>query len=154
MDSYKSRGFPYKSDMFTTGKDHFGYGHATRTVGMGFRMTSSQYLTQANKRSNVTIMTNTLVDKLKLETKDGKIAATGVHAISEDGSKITLNAKSEVILSAGSYCTPAILLRSGIGGKEEVSKHGIEQTVELPGVGKNLQDHLVSSLRAVKSLHH
>jgi len=144
MDSFASKGFPYKPDMFTTGKDHYGYGHATRSVGEGFRMTSSQYLTATNHRANVTILTKTLVDKVIVEERDGKVTATGVEVLSEDGSKVTFNAKSEVILSAGSYCTPAILLRSGIGGEEELSKHGIHQVVDLPGVGKNLQDHLVS----------
>jgi choline dehydrogenase-like flavoprotein len=48
----------------------------------------------------------------------------------------------EVILSAGSICTPQILLLSGIGDKEELRKFGIKTVVHLPEVGKNLQDHV------------
>jgi choline dehydrogenase-like flavoprotein len=54
----------------------------------------------------------------------------------------TINASKEVILSSGAFGSPQILLRSGVGPKEEIIKHGIEHKIDLPGVGKNLQDHI------------
>jgi choline dehydrogenase len=56
--------------------------------------------------------------------------------------KLRLEARKEVILSAGSLNSPQILLRSGVGPRGEITKHGIEQLHELPGVGANLQDHI------------
>jgi choline dehydrogenase len=51
-----------------------------------------------------------------------------------------VRAKREVILSAGAYITPQLLMLSGIGPASEIRRHGIEPRVDLPGVGKNLQD--------------
>ena len=48
----------------------------------------------------------------------------------------------EVIVSAGAVGSPQLLLLSGIGPRDELEKHGIPLIVDLPGVGKNLQDHL------------
>ena len=52
----------------------------------------------------------------------------------------------EIILSAGTIGSPHILLLSGIGPREELEKHAVPLVLDLPGVGKNLQDHLIASL--------
>lgn len=68
------------------------------------------------------------------------------------GKRFTVTATKEIILSAGSVGTPQILLLSGIGDVKELSKLGIKSTVNLPDVGKHLQDHpLVSNFFAVNS---
>lgn len=59
---------------------------------------------------------------------------------SELGPLRTAVARHEVILSAGAFNTPQLLMLSGIGGREELTRHGIECRVDLPGVGHNLQD--------------
>lgn len=74
---------------------------------------------------------------------DGELRATGVRAVKADGTVVEIKARKEVIVSGGSYCSPNILNRSGIGAKDELEKHGITTLVDLPGVGKNLMDHLV-----------
>ena len=80
--------------------------------------------------------------------------ATGVSCIGEDGEEFTLNATKEVLLSSGAFGSPQVLLRSGIGPEQEITKHGIEHKVELPGVGKNLQDHIdYLSVHKYKSLN-
>jgi choline dehydrogenase-like flavoprotein len=58
----------------------------------------------------------------------------------EPGEKKTVRATCEVILAGGAFNTPQLLMLSGIGPKDELEKHGIDVRVELPGVGKNLQD--------------
>jgi choline dehydrogenase-like flavoprotein len=85
------------------------------------------------------------VDKIELEKHGNAFKATGVKVISNGGSREVYTARKEIVISGGAYCTPPILLRSGIGAKEEVEKHGIKSVIGLPGVGKNLQDHLIAT---------
>lgn len=132
--------------MFSRGENPHGCGHALRTVNGGFRVTAADYVTKGNFRSNITVLTNSLVDKVILDKHGDAIKATGVQVVSPDRSKAVFTARNEIVISAGAYCSPAILLRSGIGAKDEVSKHGITCQLDLPGVGKNLMDHLVSLL--------
>lgn len=85
------------------------------------------------QRANLTVKTKALARRIVLE--DGR--AVGVEL--RDG---TLRARREVILSAGAFGSPQLLLLSGIGPRAELAAHGIEVAHELPGVGQNLQDHL------------
>lgn len=146
-ESMIDQGLPLDHDMFTTGETPHGCGHCPRTVYKGIRSTGADFITNDYARKNITILPNSTVDRVLLETGSEGIKATGVAVVRTlDGTKSEFKARKEVIISAGSYCSPAILLRSGIGAKEEVEKHGIESIIDLPGVGKNLMDHLVSLL--------
>lgn len=132
--------------MFTHGNNPHGCGHAPRTVYQGIRSTGADFVTKSNKAANVHLLVETHVDKVILETDDkGELRATGVRAVRPDGSIIEFKARKEVIISGGAYCSPNILNRSGIGAKLELEKYGIPTLVDLPGVGKNLMDHLVSN---------
>ena len=131
--------------MFTTGEVPHGCGHVVRTHHQGLRTTGADFVTNGYHRDNIDILTNTTVDKIVLEKDGGSLRATGVELTDESGTKKTMAAREEVIVSGGAYCSPPILLRSGIGPKEELEKLGIRCAVDLPGVGKNLLDHLVSS---------
>ena len=142
--SMQDKGLPLDPDLFSTGRTANGCGHATRTVSRGFRVTAADYVTKDRQRSNITIMHNTIVDKVKLEKHGNSHRAIAVDAVFADKSKSTFTARKEIVISAGVYCSPAILLRSGIGAKEELEQHKIPCQVDLPGVGKNLIDHLVS----------
>ena len=62
-----------------------------------------------------------------------------------EGAKIEVKARREVLLCGGSYDSPAILLRSGIGTKEDVQAVGVDSKVDLKGVGETLMDHPVSA---------
>ena len=93
--------------------------------------TGFAYLDPARGRPNLTILADTLVDRLLLE--DGR--ATGVLAGGRE-----LQAEM-VVVSASAYGSPAILLRSGIGPAEDLGRHGIGTAVELP-VGEGLVDHV------------
>lgn len=136
-------GLPYHPDMFSTGESPHGCGDVPRTVHQGIRTTAADFVTKNYKRDNITIKTEVTVDKLLLSEDSGKLTATGVAAFSKTGQKIEYKARKEVLVTAGAYCSPAILMRSGIGSKEQLEKHGIECHVDLPGVGKNLMDHVL-----------
>lgn len=93
------------------------------------------YLDPLRDAPNLRIVSETLVDKL---TFDGS-RVTGVEAVGPEG-RVHI-AAARVILAAGAYGTPLILLRSGIGAGNDLREYGIPQMHELPGVGYNLQDH-------------
>ncbi|CAM1501954.1 Fc.00g039380.m01.CDS01 [Cosmosporella sp. VM-42] len=142
-DSMVSKGLPLDDDMFAHGNNPHGCGHATRTVYKGLRTTGADFVTKPQQK-NVDLMVETHVDKVIIEKdENGELKATGVRAVKADGTVVELKARKEIIVSGGSYCSPNILNRSGIGAKEELEKHGITTLIDLPGVGKNLMDHLI-----------
>jgi choline dehydrogenase len=89
------------------------------------------YLDPARARPNLTILPDTLVDRL--EVRDGR-----AHAVRT--TTATLEADT-IVLAAGTYSTPAILERSGIGDPDRLRPLGIRTAAALPGVGRNLVDH-------------
>ena len=140
--SYKSKGLQYHPDMFSSGETANGCGHALRTTWQGYRTTAADYITKDHKRSNVTIKCNMTVDKVILERdSDGNLRARGAEYEDENGNRFKAFAKNEVVVTGGTYGSPAMLLRSGIGSKADLEALGIKCEVDLPGVGKNLQDH-------------
>ena len=150
LDSMESSGLPLQHDMFTTGDNPHACGHVPRTVYKGVRTTGADFLRGGNR--NLRILTDTLVDKVILEQVEGSLRATGVQVVDRDGDRTVVKVRKEVIISGGAYCSPPILLRSGIGPKEELEQVGVECRIDLPGVGKNLMDHLVcTSLSSIPS---
>ena len=144
LDSYRSKGLSFKPDMFSSGEGAHGCGHAVRTSHKGVRTTAADYIDDGNTSSNLDVKTNVYVDKVILEDTLGSIRAVGVELQDSTGDKYSVKARKEVALTAGAYGSPAILLRSGIGDRREIEKHDITSRVDIPGVGKNLMDHLVS----------
>ncbi|KAI9370410.1 hypothetical protein BJX61DRAFT_96484 [Aspergillus egyptiacus] len=144
LDSFVDKGLPLHHDMFSTGDVPHGCGHAPRTVHKGIRTTAADFITKEYDRSNVTIVNDATVDRIVLKaTATGPPRATGAVARIGGTTEKTFHARREVIISGGAYCSPAILMRSGIGARDELAHHGIPCQVELPGVGKNLMDHLI-----------
>lgn len=142
LESMEDKGLPLVPDMFTTGDTPNGCGHAPRTVYQGNRTTAADYL--VNQGPNLSIKTETTVDKIILEGAGSDLRAVAVKVLEKDGSLREIKARKEIIVSGGAYCSPAILMRSGLGPRAELSSHGIECKLDLPGVGQNLMDHLVS----------
>lgn len=104
----------------------------------GERCTSaSAYLFAAMGRPNLTVLTRTHAEKLLLD--EGR--ATGV-LVRRGPRRLRIEARREVILAAGSFGSPQLLLLSGIGPEAELRAHRIPVQHDLPGVGANLQDHL------------
>jgi choline dehydrogenase-like flavoprotein len=115
-------------------------------TGFAAKRTTAATAYLSNPPSNLTIITDAQASKIIF---DGK-RAIGVQA----GGKDYL-AANDIIISAGAVDTPKLLLLSGIGPKDELSSHGISSVIDLPGVGKNLQDHLyVRSTVQVADDHH
>ena len=129
--------FGHNEDFNGESQEGIGYYQTTQKNGKRCS-TAKAYLVPALERDNLTVLTDTNVNKINIV--DGK--ATGVLCINAEGNEFIIEASKEVLLSSGAFGSPQILLRSGIGPADEILKHGIEHKLELPGVGKNLQDHI------------
>ncbi|MBU3593341.1 GMC family oxidoreductase N-terminal domain-containing protein [Polynucleobacter sp. 71A-WALBACH] len=131
------------SDDFNQG-DNFGVGYFDVSQRKGWRLnTSKAFLRDAAKRSNLTVITEAVVNKLLIDpnSKD----CYGVQYIKDGKTTEALcdvDNQGEVILSAGAIGSVQILERSGIGSAAHLNKLGIAVNADLPGVGENLQDHL------------
>jgi choline dehydrogenase-like flavoprotein len=99
--------------------------------------TADAYLRPAAKRPNLRVVTRATVEGLEL---DGR-RVTGVRYRDRRGRTRTAAAAREVILSAGAFGSPHILLLSGIGPGAHLQEMGVQVRHDLPGVGENLQDH-------------
>lgn len=142
LKSYESKGLKYHPDMFSTGETANGCGHALRTTWQGYRTTAADYVTKDHKRENITIRCHSTVDKVVFEKdSDGTLVVKGVEYQDDQGNSTKVLARKEVVITAGTYGSPALLMRSGIGPKAELEKLNIPCQVDLPGVGQNLQDH-------------
>jgi choline dehydrogenase len=95
------------------------------------------FLSGAKNRANLKIITNAEVTKLDIEGR--KVRGVVVR---QNGQEMTIAARGEVILSAGTVGSPDILLRSGIGPAAQIKAIGAALIHNLPGVGQNLQDHV------------
>ncbi|KAH8812374.1 putative GMC oxidoreductase [Xylogone sp. PMI_703] len=142
IESFVSKGLSFHEDMFSSGNTPHGCGHAPRTVHNGLRTMATDYFRYKNIK-NLVILTNTLVDRILTEPNGLAHRAVGVITWDADGEQHKYRAKREIIITGGSLCSPAILLRSGIGPRAELQANDIPCVIDLPGVGKNLQDHMV-----------
>jgi choline dehydrogenase-like flavoprotein len=98
---------------------------------------AAAYLHPVMDRPNLTVMLHTQARKVLLHGK----RAVGID-ITQDGKIVRLNARREVVLAGGTFNSPQLLMLSGIGDPVELGRHAIPVQHALPGVGKNLQDHL------------
>lgn len=133
-------GLPYNPD-FNSGNPE-GCGFYQITARDGRRSSTAQaYLKSARKRGNIEVRTDCFVRKVVLE--GGR--ATGVE-YERGGRTAIARARREVVLSAGAITSPKILMMSGIGSPTDLSTHDIAVKANVPGVGRNLHDHVEVSL--------
>lgn len=90
------------------------------------------------------IAVNSQVTKVLIDPVTKK--ARGVEYVDQAGNTQTVYALKEVILSAGAINSPHLLLLSGVGPREDLEAVGIDVIVDLPGVGRNLQNHVAGSI--------
>ncbi len=120
------------------GERQEGFGMFQVTQRDGERWSASRgYVEPIREQGNFDVRTDTLVERLVVE--EGRV--TGVQVRDGSGSK-TLYARHGVILSAGAFGSPQILMLSGIGPGDHLQAHGIEVVLDRPEVGSNLQDHI------------
>lgn len=130
-----SAGYKRRTDVAIG--EHDGVSKIELSVGAGRRQsTSYTYLRQALGRPNLTVRTRALTQRLEFERR----RATGVR-YRRDGEACVAHARREIILSAGSYQSPQLLMLSGIGPAEHLQSVRVPVLHDLPGVGQNLNEH-------------
>jgi choline dehydrogenase/4-pyridoxate dehydrogenase len=132
----------HKSTPDYNGAQQEGFCTWQMTVKDGRRCSAADaYLRPALARQNLTVETGALATQLIFNGR----RAVGVEFI-QRGETAIAHAEREVILCGGVINSPQLLMLSGIGDPDELGAHGIAVKVALPGVGKNLQDHISASV--------
>ncbi len=137
VKTLQGMGIPYNPDF--NGAHQFGVGFMQHTIDWKTRKRSSAvdaFLAPVMSDPLLTIETGATVTSLDM---DGD-RVIGVRYM-QNGTPKHAEAGNEVILAAGAYQTPKLMMLSGIGPEDELRRHGLKTTVALSGVGKNLQDH-------------
>jgi choline dehydrogenase len=130
-------GLPLNADFNGASQEGVGLAQLTQKRGMR-NSTADAYLRPALRRPNLVVLTDTLVQRVLFEGK----RASGVACVRQ-GEEEEIYASQEVILCAGAINSPQLLLLSGLGPAEQLQDQGIAVLSDLPGVGENLQDHLL-----------
>ena len=136
VDAGRQAGHPVNDDF--NGAEQQGFGRYDFTIRGGKRCSASTaFLHPVRHRRNLTVATDSLVGRVVVEGD----RATGVE-VAQGGETRTFSAAREVILCGGTVNSPQLLMLSGIGPADELKRHGIPVVHDLPGVGRNLQDHV------------
>jgi choline dehydrogenase-like flavoprotein len=138
FDALASLGYSYREDL--NGADSEGMGLRQLSIRGGTRETTANALLQpALGRPNLVVLTGTQATRIVLEGR----RAVAIEARSAGGSLI-VKAHREIVLAAGAIQSPQLLMLSGIGDGEHLASLGLSVRHVLPGVGRNLHDHLAS----------
>lgn len=141
LESGRSAGYPVSEDL--NGARPEGFGAFQTNIDRGVRAsTAHAYLAPALGRPNLTVETGAKVRRLLLDRN----RASGASYV-KGGRAHEARATREVILAGGAFASPQLLMLSGIGPADELRALGLEVSVDLPGVGMNLQDHPVAYMR-------
>lgn len=128
-------GHPINEDFNGAAQEGAGYYQTTSRKGRRWS-TAVAYLRRAQRRTNLTVVTNALVHRVTFDNK----RATGVTWSGPEG-LARATARREIVMTAGAIGTPAILQRSGLGPAARVRALGVELVHDLPELGENMQDH-------------
>ena len=134
-------GIPRNNDF--NGVAQEGAGYFQLTTRKGWRCsTAVAYLNPVRHRHNLDIVTHAFVERIAF-ADDGTGAATGIaYTVDHETGHASLKSGGEIVLSGGTIGSPQILQVSGIGPGELLRGLGIPVKKDMPGVGRNLQDHL------------
>ena len=130
-----SAGFAHNPDFNGVTQDGIGLYQVTQKNGERFSAAKA-YLTPHRQRPNLTVLTGVTVDKVEWQQR----RAVAVHAL-HGGQRLRWQARREIVLCAGAFQSPAILMRSGLGPGAHLQSLGIAVQLDVPGVGENLHDH-------------
>jgi 4-pyridoxate dehydrogenase len=137
LEAARAAGYPIVRDY--NAERHEGFARSQYSIRNGKRCSASAgYLRPVVKRPNLEILTNALVLRVLMNGT----RATGVE-FARNGQKVQAFADGEVILSAGTFNSPQILMLSGIGPAAQLRSMGIKPLLDLPA-GRNLHDHVAA----------
>jgi choline dehydrogenase len=138
-------GLPMKADL--NEGDQAGIGYFSRTIVDGRRVSAaSAFLDRSAGRSNLTVLSGVHVTRIRIQGS----RAVGVDCV-QDGRAVSFDAQREVVLSAGTINSPQLLQLSGVGPGAHLQSLGIHVERDLPGVGRNMQEHFnAGCVHAVK----
>jgi choline dehydrogenase len=140
LQACQQLGLRYRHDF--NGREQEGCGIYQIAARGGVRSSSvSAYLRPAMHRENLRVLTEAKATRVLIE--QGR--AVGVQ-YDQGGSRVEIRAEREVIVSSGAINSPKLLLLSGVGDAKQLREHGLPVHADVPGVGRNLQDHLEMSL--------
>lgn len=136
IEAGRQAGYPFTADM--NGYQQEGFGKMDMTIHQGERWSAAKaYLKPIRSRPNLTIETGALSTRILFEGR----RAVGVEYAQGPQVRVARAAR-EVILCGGAINSPQLLMLSGVGPADQLRRHGIAVVHDLPGVGRNLQDHL------------
>jgi choline dehydrogenase len=140
LEAAQQMGFPRVDDL--NGPMRAGAGYINMNIAAdGTRVSAARAFLRPNLgRPNLILLLNANVTKVVFEGD----RATGVQMVTSNGER-TVNARREVIVTAGAIHTAKLLMLSGIGNADQLQNIGIAPVVNLQGVGQNLQDHVLLS---------
>ena len=140
LEAARAAGQPITEDL--NGAQQEGFARLQNTIKNGRRWTAARaYLDPARARPNLEVMTRALVTRIVMEG----VRAVGVE-YEKGGNTVVARASREVILAGGAINSPQLLMLSGIGPADHLRGLGIDVTLDTPGVGQNLQDHVSSNV--------
>jgi choline dehydrogenase-like flavoprotein len=138
LEAAKAAGFPVTEDY--NGRQQEGFGRGQYTIRDGYRSSAATaYLKPVRSRKNLDVETGAHATRVLMQGT----RATGVEYVKGSRETVRVAASREVILAAGAFNTPPLLMLSGIGPAEHLRAMRVAPVVDLP-VGKNLQDHLAT----------
>lgn len=140
LAAFAELGVPLNPDY--NGADQHGAFYYQTTAGEGKRCSAAEaFLRPVMSRPNLRVLTGATCRRVQFEST----RACGVELQTRAGTEI-ITARREVILSAGAYHSPHLLMHSGIGPAAHLQDHGIAVLRDAPGVGANLQDHYILTM--------
>jgi choline dehydrogenase len=123
--------------------DNFGNAYFQVNQRRGVRWSATRaFLRPILHRRNLKVITHAHVQRIRIETRENTRRATGVELRSPQTGEGVVEARREVVLSAGAIGSPQVLQLSGIGPGAFLRQFGLQVNCDLPGVGENLHDHL------------
>lgn len=136
VEAAKQVNYPLNDDFNGAEQEGLGVYQVTQKNGERWSAARGYLFPYLGKRPNLHVITKALVSKIVIE--NGR--AVGVE-YKHNGQSTVVRANKEVLLSAGAFQSPQVLMLSGIGPRQELEKHGIPVIKDLAGVGENLHDH-------------
>lgn len=138
IEACREQGLALNDDFNGANQEGFGFYQVNQKGGMRWSAAKG-YLHPALERDNLTAITGAHVTRLVIEND----RCVGVAYV-KDGEHHVVHARNEVILSGGAINSPQVLMLSGIGPRQHLESLGIDVVRDLPGVGQNLQDHMMA----------